>query len=57
MTSGGSWGAAAVTGVTDPLHNLHLSAEQIARRVHIRNRRATLCRPPLLGGYQMRWQS
>jgi len=34
-TPGGSWGPAGLTGVTDPLCNLHLRTDKMGRRVHI----------------------
>jgi len=56
MTLSGSWGPAGLTGVTDPLCNLHLRTDQMGWRVCIRSRRAVLCRWPWLGGNQIRCQ-
>jgi len=55
-TSAGTWGPTGLTVVTDPLRNLHLRTDQMARRVTIRSRRAVLCRRPRLGGDRERCQ-
>jgi hypothetical protein len=43
VTSARSWGPAGLTGVTNPLHHVHLRSDQIGLRVRISSRRAVLC--------------
>jgi len=56
QTPSGGRGPAGLTCVTKPLCDLHLSTNQVGRRVCIRGQGAILCRRPQLGCDQKRCQ-